>query len=321
MAEMSVGDKIGSCEILGQLGTGLSGDVYKARYRGKTPVALKVFSKDREQDRTVLGYFLNEQMLIREVTEHRKHPNIVQYITSREAQPPMYLATQYIENARALETMIGRPLAASFVAHVVEKVASALDYLHYGNPKYSPIIHRDVKPHNVLIGPNDEVILIDLSIARFPAYVLEDERGLGTVQYMPPEQYEGQEVPATDQFALAVTALQMLVGRSLIPSDKTAAREKLSDLREDNYDELRQLLGDRTHTAEVLIKALQYAPGDRFASCEEFADRLRQALTDDGEAMDTLRSPRQLPRAFLEIGVIVLVAIIAIALLLLYLLS
>jgi eukaryotic-like serine/threonine-protein kinase len=320
MSRMSTGYKLGSFEILDHLGTGLSGEVYKARYRGKTSVALKVFNKDREQDRTVLGYFLNEQMLIREVTEHRHHPNIIEYVTSREAQAPLYLATSYLEGARVLETMVNRPLPAGFVIYVIEKLANALDYLHYGNPKYSPIIHRDVKPHNVLIGAANEVILIDLSIARFPAYMLEDERGLGTVQYMPPEQYEGQEAPATDQFALAVMALQMLVGRGLLPSDKNQAREKLDDLHEDDFAPVRELLGERKHTIEVLSTALEYAPADRYSSCEEFAYQLRQALAADGEAVDDLRSPRQLPRAWLEIGVLTGVAIIAIVLLVVYVL-
>jgi eukaryotic-like serine/threonine-protein kinase len=314
MARLADGYKIGNCVIEEHLGAGLSGEVYKARYKDKI-VALKVFSQEREQDSTVQGYLLNEHMLLREVTAHRHHENIVEYVNSRESSPPMYLMTCYIDGAQALEKLIHQSFTAGFVLHVVEKLASALDYLHYGHPTYRPIIHRDVKPHNVLIGADNRVVLIDLSIARSPNFGLEKERGLGTVQYMPPEQYEGREVPATDQFALAVMTLHMLTGQELLPREKHKARDKLFDLRNSDYAEVRELMGQRTHTAEALIKALQYAPGERYASCEEFAFHLRQGLAADGEALDHFRSPVQPPRVYIEYIVIAVVAILAIALL------
>jgi eukaryotic-like serine/threonine-protein kinase len=314
------GDKIGDCVALAHLGSGLTGEVYRGRYvRDGTMVALKVFDRKHENDPTVRGYFLNEQMLIREVTKHRQHPNIVAYVTSQEAPPHIYLATRYIQGATTLEKLIIQPLSASFALHVVESLASALDYLHYGHPDYSPIIHRDVKPNNVLIGPSNEVFVIDFSIARLPIYSPPKERGLGTVSYMPPEQYEGRETPATDQFALAVIALQMLTAHKLLPEEKHASREKLAALRDELYKEVREVLGARVHTAEVLIRALQYVPEDRYATCEEFAFELRQALIADREALGELRVPPRLPRMYVEIGVVALIVLIAVAFLMLYL--
>lgn len=281
MPRLPVPSQLGSFEIQQLIGAGLTGEVYKARYRDGTIVALKICL--REQDRTVFGYFTNEQMLLREIALNRRHPHIVEYITSNLVQPPFYLATRLVEGAQDLASQIKGPLPAAFVVRVVTQIAGALDYLHTGHPTFSPIIHRDVKPHNILIDADGNAVLIDLSIASHPHYALEDERGLGTPGYMAPEQYSGEEVPATDQFALAMVTLHMLTGRALLPDRGTAALRRLKQISETHYAEVTESLGKRIHTADVLVRALAYDPANRYESCEVFADRLRHALVQDGE--------------------------------------
>jgi Serine/threonine protein kinase len=177
----------------------------------------------------------------------------------------------------------GKPQPAFFVVRVVSQIASALDYLHTGHPTYRPIIHRDVKPSNILIDSNGNAVLIDFSIASHPHYALVDEKNLGTPGYMAPEQYEGREMPASDQFALAVIALQMLTGRRPLPGSATASLKQIERWRDTKHEEIVQMLGNRTHTADALRRALAYDPAARYESCEIFADQLRRALVQDGE--------------------------------------
>ena len=292
MPEIPIPSRLGNFEILDLIGVGLSGEVYKARYHDGTMVALKVLAAKHHKNPTVFGYFTNEQLLLREVAQHRRHPHIVEYLTSNLNRPPYYLATRLVEGARGLDAMLGdrplmpasgKPQPAFFVVRVVSQIASALDYLHTGHPTYRPIIHRDVKPSNILIDSNGNAVLIDFSIASHPHYALVDEKNLGTPGYMAPEQYEGREMPASDQFALAVIALQMLTGRRPLPGSATASLKQIERWRDTKHEEIVQMLGNRTHTADALRRALAYDPAARYESCEIFADQLRRALVQDGE--------------------------------------
>lgn len=303
MPEIPVPSQLGNFEVLDIIGVGLSGEVYRARYRDGTMVALKVLARRHRNNPTVFGYFTNEQTLLRELSEYRRHPHIVEYITSNFNRPPFYLATRLVEGARSLEAFlgdrplmpVGKPQPASFVVRVISQIASALDYLHVGHPTYSPIIHRDVKPANILIDAEGNAVLIDFSIASHPYYALTDEKTLGTPGYMAPEQYEGREVPASDQFALAIIALHMLTGRRPLPNSATASLKQIEQWRDTRCEAITRWLGDRTHTADVLRRALAYEPKDRYASCEEFADQLRRALVQDGEDVRVMPPPQGTP--------------------------
>lgn len=339
MPEIPIPSRLGNFEVLDIIGVGLSGEVYKARYHDGTMVALKVLARRHQKNPTVFGYFTNEQTLLRELLEYRRHPHIVEYITSNFNRQPFYLATRLIEGARGLQDVLGdqpfslggKPQPASFVVRVISQIASALDYIHAGHPTYSPIIHRDVKPANILIDAEENAVLIDFSIASHPHYALIDEKVLGTPGYMAPEQYEGKEVPASDQFALAVIALHMLTGRRPLPSSATASLKQIERWRDTKHEEIERLLESRTHTTDVLRRALAYDPNDRYASCEEFADQLRRALAQDGEEVratppsrvpasahspGVISSPKKTPLpakpmlAWIAIGMVALIALV-----------
>lgn len=335
MPELQVPSQLGRFEVLEQIGVGLTGEVYKARDRDGTMVALKVLARARRNDPTVFGYFTNEQVLLREIARHRRHPHIVEYIASNLNQPPYYLATRLVVGARGLDAIIGdrallaagKPQPAVFVMRVISQIASALDYLHVGHPTYSPIVHRDVKPSNILIAADGNAVLIDFSIARHPHYALTDEKNLGTPGYMAPEQYTGEEVPASDQFALALVTLHMLTGRRPLPDRATSSFKQIERWRDTRYEDITQMLGHRIHTADVLIRALAYDPAHRYESCEAFADRLRRALAQDGEDVHEpvyhpLPAPPQsqqpahpsIPFAWIGIGAVALIALIVLIL-------
>ena len=314
MPRLPVPGRFQKFDLLEELPEGASGAVYRARYRDDM-VVIKFFDRDTTRAATLFSYFTNEQLLLREMTNHRQHPHIVDYVTHNFTRKPFYVVTRYVEGARSLNEMVGRPLHPGFALRAVEHISSALDYAHHAHPTYSPIIHRDVKPANILIDSTGSAVLIDFSIASHPHFAGENESGLGSPPYMPPEQYRGEEVPATDQFALAAVALYMLAGKPLLPNNSRQAPKKLDWLQETGYEEVRKLLADRPYTAEVLIRALSYDPASRYATCEEFAYQLRLALRQDGQNLDEAVVPARPGRGWLGTAAMALVGLIALAVL------
>lgn len=302
-----------SLYVLEELPRGASGTVYRARYTpDNSMVVIKFF--DHHITHALFSYFSNEQLLLREIGNHRQHEHIVKYVTHNFAREPFFLVTRYVEGARNVESIVGVPLPPGLVLRVSEQIGDALDYVHWGHPQYQPIIHRDVKPGNILLDARGNAVLIDFSIARHPHFTLEEEKGLGSLPYMPPEQYRGEEVGNTDQFALAAVVFHMLVGVPLLPNNRSAYK-KLEHLRDTQYAEVAKRLGDaRTHTAAVLIKALAFEPADRYETCGAFAAALRKAFADDGLsiAVATLPEPSFLRKhgAMLIIVAVMLLAVL-----------
>ncbi|MGQ9528627.1 serine/threonine protein kinase [Chloroflexus sp.] len=307
--------QFGRYRVVGYIAEGLSGEVYRAVDGQNQQLALKLF-KERN-DPTVWSYFINEELLLRKITEHRKHPHIVRYVTSNLTQKPPYLVTQFIAGS-SLDKIVGNtPQSAAFVVHIIEQIAGALDYLHHGHPELSPIVHRDVKPENILVDRYNNAFLIDFSIASYPGYAVANEKNMGTPAYMAPEQYQlGKEVPASDQFALALVTFYMLTGKSLLPpkAKATTVQKMIWELHEQNYQKMRGLLGKhREQTANVLARALNPQPEARYEDCTTFANRLRNALQADGEVVYAQLQPivaRRISTEWIIMSALVVLALI-----------
>lgn len=285
--------------IVERIGDGLSGAVYKARDSNGAFVALKFLdpkSSDSES-MTVASYFSNEPVLLKAIKEERRHPHIAEYVAHAIDQEPYYIATRYIEGfgRNGLEDLLGRPLPPGFALQVIQQIGSALDYLHFGHKHYSPIIHRDVKPRNILIDRNGNAVLIDLSIAVHQGHKVDRPHRLITWRYAAPEQHTGKEVPASDQFALAMIAFQMLSGEALLPREtreSITASQKLNAIVQSGYAPVKEQLRSLPNTVTVLIKALQADPASRYATCEEFALALRRAMQKDNLNLTQVAPPR-----------------------------
>ena len=203
------GSAIGHYRILSEIGRGGMAVVYKAvDQRLDRVVALKVLLPQLTADPKFVQRFQREASMAGRLT----HANIVTIYDVGQDQGRYFIAMQFLEG-QTLQDMISRRGALPLrQAHsILKPVASALDYAHSRG-----VVHRDIKPTNIIVGPDGTVTLTDFGIAR----AHEDSRltgtgqMIGTPQYMAPEQVQGAAADArTDVYALGVVLYEMLAGR------------------------------------------------------------------------------------------------------------
>jgi len=323
------GQQYGRYEIVDdRLAEGLSGPVYHAIINHddghREEVALKFLTNKLPQ---VRQYFMNEERLLKKA----EHPHVIGFVHSNVRDEPYTLATTFVYAYSNKE--LSKQKSETIALQIAEQIGSALDYLHIAHPD-SPVIHRDVKPDNILVDKaTHDAILIDLSVASHERFALVDERGFGTPPYMAPEQYTGHEVPATDQYALALVVYYFLTGDT-IPTIKppkikgmesndpqvyqaalaiwnTEFRQQLAAQNE----RIRKNLAKHPTAIEVFLKATAFEPHDRYSSCAAFSMAMHEALRNDGAAfaapsMPISNSRRSTMISIGAIGALVLIAVL-----------
>jgi ABC-type amino acid transport substrate-binding protein/predicted Ser/Thr protein kinase len=255
------------------IGRGGMGEVYQA-YDSDTDriVALKVLPPHLAQDSTFQERFRRESHAAAGVS----NPHVVPIHGYGEIDGRLYLDMRLIEgrNLGAMLTKTGKPLDPTFVVGMVEQVAEALDGAHAAG-----LIHRDVKPSNILIADNDFVYLIDFGLARTAGDSGMTTAGstLGTLAYMAPERFDAGKVdPRSDIYALACVLYECLTGERPYPSDSLeqqiaghmvspAPRASDKDPRLGAFD-------------EVIAKGMAKKPSKRYQSAGALAAAARAAL-------------------------------------------
>jgi serine/threonine protein kinase len=182
-------------------------------------------------------------------------------------------------------------LSLQAVAHIVNQAADALQYAHN---RY--IVHQDVKPSNFLIRSSDEtdftapdLLLTDFGIAKLGTATSSVSHTIrGTATYMAPEQWSGNAVPATDQYALAVMAYELLTGRPPFQGRPEQMMFLHFSVQPEPPSLYNQLLSKDVDS--VILKALSKRPGDRFPSISAFAYALQQAL-QNADAPTFIKTP------------------------------
>jgi serine/threonine protein kinase len=206
VADLSVGDEVAGYRIDARLAHGGMGVVYRATHLGlDRPVALKVIARELAGDASFRERFLRESRLAARLD----HPAVVPVYDSREVDGELFVAMRLVEGGD-LRGLIDRdgPLPPDRAMALLGQVAEALDAAHAAG-----IVHRDVKPHNVLVE-RDRAYLSDFGLAKS----LEDSGAssasvVGTVAYMSPEQWRGEPVgPAGDVYSLGCVLYEVVTG-------------------------------------------------------------------------------------------------------------
>jgi eukaryotic-like serine/threonine-protein kinase len=203
------GPAVPGYEVLGELGRGGMGVVYKARQvRLGRVVALKVLLAGAHAGAQDLARFRAEA----EAVARLQHPNIVQVYEVGEEGGRPYLALEYVDGGSLADRLRGTPLPAREAAQMAEALARAVHAAHDKG-----VVHRDLKPANVLLTADGTPKVVDFGLAkRLDGVTLHTQTGavLGTPDFMAPEQVEGRAVgPAADIDALGALLYQMLTGR------------------------------------------------------------------------------------------------------------
>ncbi len=263
-------------EIVRRIGGGGMGAVYLAKDRnlGDAPRAVKEMVEahlDPAQHAKAIGDFKRESLLLTSL-EHPSIPTIYDYFYD-ETAGRFYLVMKYISGgdlaSRLRSAQAGR-IDEKTVAQWGMEVADVLEYLHT-RPK--SIIYRDLKPANLMIdGNTGRVMLIDFGIAR---WVKQEEKGVtavGTMGYAPPELFGGRVEPRSDIYSLGATMFHLLTGAD--PQDNPLL---IFDFTKNPRP--RQLApAISTEMEQILMRAVEYKPEDRFRSAEELRDVLANHL-------------------------------------------
>jgi tRNA A-37 threonylcarbamoyl transferase component Bud32 len=258
------GTALGNYDLVRLLGQGGFARVYLGRHRYlHTLAAIKVLEAylDDEQREP----FEREARTIAQLV----HPHIVRVLEfGAEAGTPFLVMDYAAAGSLRTRHPRGAQLPLGRILPYVQQIASALEYAHQHQ-----VIHRDVKPANVLLGRDDALWLSDFGLAMMAHRTgsLPTEQAIGTASYMAPEQIEGKPRPASDQYALAVMVYEWLVGAP--PFGGTALEVAMQHLASAPPP----LAGVEPPVQEVLLRALAKDHRARFASVQAFADALQQA--------------------------------------------
>lgn len=289
--------RLGDFEIVREIGRGGMGIVYEARQISlNRPVALKVLPLRLRQDQRLLTRFQREA----EAAGKLRHPGIVPVYTVGEASGAPFFAMELVEGRSLAEVIASRTAAgdatdAPWAVSIVARVADALDYAHGRG-----IVHRDVKPANIMIDEDGTPRLTDFGLAldTEASGLTQTGEVFGSPLYMSPEQAFRREAPLdarSDIYSLGVTMFELLTGR--LPYEGTSQGDILAALSAGGLKPLRELQPSLPEALErVLLQALQRDPADRYKTAAAFAEDLRRALDDPGRVKANLRAaPAPLP--------------------------
>jgi serine/threonine protein kinase len=269
MAE-HVGQRFGSYTLTRLLGKGGFAEVYLGEHVYlKSLAAIKVLLTSLETDET--DRFLTEARTLSAL----KHPHIVRILDFGLEGDIPFLVMEYAPNGTMQQRHPrGVALAPEIVVPYVRQIASALQYAHD-----QKLIHRDVKPGNLLLQEDNDLLLSDFGVATFAQSTHQQSQPgiMGTATYMAPEQIRGKACQASDQYALAVVVYEWLTGDYLFQGSftETCAQHMYADPRP---------LCSRVPTLspaieQVVMTALAKDPSQRFTSVQAFAAALEDATS------------------------------------------
>jgi Protein kinase domain len=297
-----IGDTFAGYHIEAMLARGGMSTVFQAQHdQLARRVAIKILTPELAQDERFRERFIRESRLAASLD----HPNIIPIYDAGEVNKFLFIAMRYVESSLKVVLEQERSLAPAPLIRIASQVADALDAAHALN-----LVHRDVKPANVLIArPNDarssHVYLADFGLTKH----VHSRSGLtgtgefvGTIDYTAPEQIEGKEVDGrSDVYSFGCMLFECLTGEVPFPRESDAA--VLWAHLQDGAPLVSSLRSDCPQGIdEVIATAMAKAPQDRYGTCGEVVTALRQQV-GSGDQVAARRAPgatvvRQVGSAF-----------------------
>jgi len=267
-----IGTTLGPYRIVERLGRGGMAAVYKAyqpsldRY-----VAIKVLPAHLADEPGFAERFRREARAVAKL----EHPHILPVHDYGQEGERTYIAMRYVEGG-TLKDLLGKPLELSLIVDLVGQIAEALDYAHEHS-----IIHRDVKPSNVLLDRGNWALLTDFGVARMVEATQQLTGmgvGVGTPAYMSPEQGQGKKVDRrSDVYSLGVVLYEMLTGR--VPFEAETPLAVVWKHVNEPLPLPRSINPEIPEAVErVVLKAMAKAPQERHQTAREFAMVLREEI-------------------------------------------
>lgn len=267
--------EFGDYELLEEIGRGGQGVVYRARQKSlNRTVALKVIGLGQWSSTPHLRRFRHEA----EAAARLEHPQIVPIYEIGERDGSCYFSMQFVEGGQLDEVVKREPMSARRAAELLAKIARTVHFAHERG-----ILHRDIKPGNILLDKNGEPHLTDFGLARLieqESTVTNSFDVLGTPSYMSPEQASGRVkelTAAADVYALGAVFYQMLTGEPPFAGGTTYETIRLVLESEPRNPRTRNAKVD-VDLATICLKCLEKDPTKRYATGSELADDVERWL-------------------------------------------
>jgi len=285
-----IGQDIGRYHILEQLGRGGMAVVYKA-YDPKSDryVALKIIRKqafpEEVHERLLQRFMIEAKTLVR-----LRHPNIVNIYDYGEFEGSPFLIIEYIDGG-TLKSILGKPIPYQYAAKILAPIADGLAYAHeFG------VLHRDVKPSNILIRKDGTPVLTDFGVAKLfddnnsDATLTGTGLGVVTPEYMAPEQGFSKNIDGrADEYALGIVFYEMITGIKPFSADTPMA--VLLKQQTDPLPSPKLYVPDLPDPVErILFKVLSKKPENRCRKISDFADILHKLSEDTSLPQKTINA-------------------------------
>lgn len=276
---------LGNYVVLDKLGQGGMGNVFKAKHRRmRRIVCLKVLRAAGRKSPTIMERFRREARTVAAL----KHPNFVVAHDAGDTEGIPFLVMEFIEGQDLSKLVQDTgPLNVQVAIETIRQAADALEYAHGAG-----VIHRDVKPHNLIPGEGGMIKILDMGLARFDAYMEQGQDAtrhatmtnsgvvMGTVDYMSPEQAVNSRNASekSDIYSLGCTLFFLLTGKTVFAGD--TLMEKLVAHREQSPPKLRDQNEDVSFGLEAVFqKMVAKHPDDRYARMSDVSADLEACKT------------------------------------------
>ncbi len=282
--DIQVGQTLDKYELLERVGQGGMAIVYRGLDRSlKRVVAIKVLHKHLADYQEARDRFEREAQAVAKL----RHENILEIFDfSAKPNSEAYIVTEFIDGQTLKQVITARPIAYPEIgAMLILQVGRALAHAHAGG-----ILHRDVKPENIMIRSDGVVKLMDFGISHMVDLERLTVTGqlLGSPAYMAPEHVEGRPLDfRTDVFALGIVLYQLCVGK--LPFEGKNPHEVLKRIAECRFNDPRMAnprIGNRL--GRIILRAMAREPADRYAAIGEMVTALEGYLEESGIAADKL---------------------------------